>query len=201
MTQQIDVDLYTVEELANALYRKCESLGIEKGTDKTKWREAVVAEKLGHQVHNKISAGKGSKEYGSDAFNEILSRFEEYKTKALVDKELRNLFEEPKGTNGHYAPLVVSGVYNGYNSNYEEASVEYPKKGHYFALFYKEKCVLIIQVDTNHVMKTLNENYDKWVYNGKKGTSNLNTVSINLGSDKHLYTVAYKDYEFFNQKH
>ena len=200
MTQNIDIDSYTVEELANALYRKCESLGIKKGTDKTKWREAVVAEKLGHQVHTRISAGKGSKEYGSDAFNEVLSRFEEYKTKALDDKELRNLLEEPKGKNGSYSPLVVSGVYNGYNSNYEEASVEYSKKGHYFALFYQEKCVLIIQVDTNYVMKTLNENYDKWVYNGKKGTSNLNTVSINLGSDKHLYTVAYKDYEFFNQK-
>lgn len=196
----INIDLYTVEELANALYRKCEFLGIEKGTDKTKWREAVIAEKLGHKVHNKISAGKGSDAYGSDAFNPELSSFEEYKSQILSDKQLRNLLGLPKGKKGEkFAPLSISGVYNGYNSNYEVASVEYAKKGHYFAVFYKEKCVLIIKVNTDHVMKVLNENYNKFVSNGKKGSTNLNTVTVNL-ADTHLHTVAYKDYEFFNQE-
>ena len=54
----IDINQYTVEELANALYRKCQSLEVKKGTDKTKWREIVIAEKLGYIVHSKISAGK-----------------------------------------------------------------------------------------------------------------------------------------------
>ena len=198
--KEIDISEYSVEDLANALYRKCQSLGMEKGTDKTKWREAVIAEKLGHKVHSKISAGKGTEEYGSDAFNPELSSFEEYKSQILDDKELRNLLELPKGKKGKkYAPLTVSGVYNGYNSNYEVASVEYPKKGHYFAVFYEEMCVLIIKVNTDYVMKSLNENYNKFVSNGKKGSTNLNTVTVNL-ANTHLYTIAYKNEEFYDSK-
>ena len=34
----------------------------------------------------------------------------------------------------------------------------------------------------------------------QEGTTNLNSVTINL-SDKHLYEISYKDYEFFNKKH
>jgi hypothetical protein len=196
----IDINQYTVEELANALYRKCQSLEVKKGTDKTKWREIVIAEKLGHIVHSKISAGKGTKEYGSDAFNLELSSYEEYKSKILSDEELRNLLELPKGKKGNtYAPLTVSGVYNGYNSNYEVASVEYPKKGHYFAVFYEELCVLIIKVNTDYVMKSLNDNYNKFISNGKRGSTNLNTVMVNL-ADTHLYTVAYKNEEFYDSK-
>ena len=197
----IDINQYTVEELANALYRKCQSLEVKKGTDKTKWREIVIAEKLGHKVHSKISAGKGTKEYGSDAFNLELSSYEEYKSKILSDEELRNLLELPKGKKGNtYAPLTVSGVYNGYNSNYEVASVEYSKKGHYFAVFYEELCVLIVKVSTDYVMKSLNENYNKFISNGKKGSTNLNTVMLNL-ADTHLYTVSYKNKEFYDSKH
>ena len=196
----IDINQYTVEELANALYRKCQSLEVKKGTDKTKWREIVIAEKLGHIVHNKISAGKGTKEYGSDAFNLELISYEEYKSKILSDEELRNLLELPKGKKGNtYAPLTVSGVYNGYNSNYEVASVEYSKKGHYFAVFYEELCLLIIKVNTDYVMKSLNDNYNKFISNGKKGSTNLNTVMVNL-ADTHLYTVAYKNEEFYDSK-
>lgn len=197
---RIDIDLYSYEELANALYRKCLQDGIDKGTDKTKWREAVVAEKLGHKVHSKISAGKGTAEYGSDAFDPVLRSFNEYKAKMLSDNELRKLLELPKGTKGKvYSPLRVSGVYNGYNSNYEVASVEYPKKGHYYAVFCEEICVLIIKVNTDYVMESLNKNYNKFVSGGKTGSTNLNSVIVNL-ADTHLYTVAYKNEEFYDSQ-
>jgi len=195
----IDTDQYTLEELSSALYRKMEKLGFSKGTDKTKWREPVMAEKLGHTAHAKISAGKGKEEYGSDATTQEKKRAE-YKSKALSESDLNNLLERLYGKKKQrrYAPLTVSGVYNGYNSNYATASVEYAKIEHYFGVFYKEKCVLIIKVNTDYVMNTLNANYEAFI---KKtgGTTNLNTVSVNL-ADTHLYTVAYKDQEFYDSE-
>ena len=194
----IIIDEYSTEELANALYRKMEAEGIAKGTDKTKWREVVTAEKLGHKVHKKISAGHGSDEYGSDALDPIITKYAEYKSKAMVDDQIRNLLEKirfPK-SGKRYVPLTVGGVYNGFNSNYETASVRYANNDHYFSVFYKEICVLIIKVDTNHVMDTLEANYRKYEAKGKKGTSNCNTVKVNLG-DTEIYTVAYKNEEFY----
>lgn len=200
----IDFSQYTIEELANALYLKMEAEGFSKGTDKTKWREPIVAEKLGHKAHAKISSGKGTDGYGSDAFDPSASEFCEYKSQAIEHGQLRNLLQESKtlknGSTKEYVPLSITGVYNGFNSNFEVASVQYAQKSHYFSIFYKEKCVLVIKADTAHVMSVLTANYEKWVAGGKKGTSNLNSVSINL-ADKHLYEIAYKDYEFFNTKH
>ena len=195
----IDIHQYTLEEIANALCRKTEYYGCEKGTDKTKYRELIMAEKLGHTAHAKISAGKGKDEYGSDATTQD-KKFAEYKTKALSNKDLNNLLERAYGKNKQkkYAPLTVSGVYNGYNSNYETASVEYAKIEHYFGVFYKEKCVLIIKVNTDYVMDTLNANYEAFKKKGR-GTTNLNTVSVNL-ADTHLYTVAYKNQEFYDSE-
>ena len=191
----MELSNFSIEELANALYLKCEERGIHKGTDKTKWREAVVADKLGFTTHAKISAGKDSDAYGSDAFAPD-GTAAEFKSKALDESDLKNLFQLPRGNGKTFAPLKVSGVYNGYNSNYETASVAYAEINHYFSLFYKEKCVLIIKVDTNHVMKVLNENYQKFVDKGKKGSTNLNSVIISL-ADTHLYEVAYRDEAFF----
>ncbi len=57
---------------------------------------------------------------------------------------------------------------------------------------------MIIKVNTDYVMDTLNANYEAFM---KKtgGTTNLNTVSVNL-ADTHLYTVAYKDQEFYDSE-
>ena len=193
----IDIDQYTLEDLSSALYRKMEKLGFSKGTDKTKWSEPVIAEKLGHTAHAKISAGKGKDEYGSDATTQDKNHAE-YKSKTLNESDLNNLLERVYGKKkqNQYVPLTVSGVYNGYNSNYETASVEYAKIEHYFGVFYQEKCVLVIKVNTDYVMKTLNANYEAFKKKGS-GTTNLNTVSVNL-ADTHLYTVAYKDQEFYD---
>jgi hypothetical protein len=195
----IDIHQYTLEEIATALYRKMEDIGHPKGTDKTKWREPVMAEKLGHTAHTKISAGKGKDEYGSDATTQE-KKHAEYKSKALSEKDLNNLLERAYGKKKqkNYAPLTISGVYNGYNSNYKTASVEYAKIEHYFGVFYKEKCVLIIKVNTDYVMNTLNANYQAFLKK-KSGTTNLNTVSVNLGNTD-LYTVAYKDQEFYDSE-
>jgi len=46
-----------MESIANKLYIEGKKRGIHKITDKTQWRECVMADNLGHKVHEKISAG------------------------------------------------------------------------------------------------------------------------------------------------
>ena len=87
----INIKDYTLEQLANALYTKMDSLGFSKGTDKSKWREPVMAEKMGHTAHPKISAGKGKSEYGSDATTQ--TGMGEYKSNLLESDNLKNLLE------------------------------------------------------------------------------------------------------------
>ena len=175
---------YTYEQLAHALYLKGESDGYSKVTDKTKWREPVMAEKLGHTAHAKISAGAGSDEYGSDAYDTKNEIYAEYKSQAINDDQVRNLLGQKIGKRTA-APLTVSGVYNG---AYKNSAIEaYTKVDHYFGVFYKEMCVLIVKPKTPVVISQLVANNNK----RKPGaTTNLNTVKINL-ADTHLYDLVY----------
>lgn len=182
---------FTYEELAAALYLKGEGDGYHKVTDKTKWREPVMAEKLNHTAHEKISAGAGKDEYGSDAFDATTGMYAEYKSQAIVDKQLNNLLERKRDSNKRYVPLKVVGVYNG--AYKQEALDAYKEVDHYFGVFYKEQCILIIKPNTDEVMRQLEHNNN----NRKPGkTTNLNSVTIDLGNEM-LYTVAYKNEEFY----
>ena len=183
----IDFENYTYEELSHALYLKGEMDGYHKVTDKTKWRELVMAEKLGHKAHSKISAGAGKDEYGSDAIDPATGRYAEYKSQAINEKELRNLNKIAKGNNGKtFAALTVTGVYNG---AYKQSALDaYAEVDHLFSVFHKEQCRLIIKVNTDEVMRQLTANNA----NRKEGaTTNLNSVRINL-DDTHLYEEVYK---------
>ena len=90
-----------------------------------------------------------------------------------------------------FSPLSISGIYNGAYT--KEAIDKYSKIDHYFGVFYKELCVLIIKVNTKYVIKTLRNGLTK----GGKST-NLNTVRVNLG-DTDLYNVAYKNKDWWCQ--
>lgn len=183
---------FTYEQLAAALYLKGESDGYQKVTDKTKWREPVMAEKLNHVAHEKISAGANKDEYGSDAFDSCAGKFVEYKSQSIVDKELNNLFERSRGKR-KYVPLKVTGVYNG--AYKEEALVAYAEIDHYYGVFYKELCVLIIKPHTEYVIQQLRKNNE----NRKPGkTTNLNNVIIDLANES-LYSVVYKNEEFYTE--
>lgn len=195
---KLDLTQFSYEELANALYRKGKAAGFHKITDKTKWREPVMADKLGHVAFTKISAGKNSDKYGADADNPESGKKAEYKSKALEDPELRNLLKLPKGRKGKtFTALTVSGVYNGaYN---HEAVDRYRDHEHYFGVFYEELCVLVIRVKNVEVDRQLREEIDRRAKSSKKGSTNLNTVSINLDHTS-LYDVSYKNDEWFKQK-
>ena len=186
---------FTYEEIANMLYLKGEKDGYSKITDKSKWHEPVMAEKLGHTAHKKISAGAGSLEYGSDAKDVSNEIYAEYKAKCAVDKDLGQLLGKVKykKTGERYVPFTVPGIYNG---AYKDDAIEkYSKIDHYFGVFYKELCILIIKVNTDYVIETLRNGMLKMT-EGK--TKNLNTVEVNLG-DTHLYEVAYKNKMWWNE--
>jgi len=181
------------EQLAHALYVKGEREGFSKVTDKTKWRENVTAEKLGHIVHKKISAGAGKEEYGSDAYDSSSEIYAEYKSQAMEPKHIKNLLREVRWPKSGtlFAPMVVKGVYNGAYTH--DAIDAYSKCDHYFSVFYKEKCVLIIKVNTDEVISQLRTTLNKRLQNPKNKTTNCNQVHVSLGDTK-KYTVAYKDF-------
>ena len=198
MQNTIDLTQFSFEELANALYRKGKAAGFHKITDKTKWREPVMADKLGHRAFTKISAGKDSDKYGADADNLSTGKKAEYKSKAVEDGELRNLLKLPKGRKGKtFSPLTVGGVYNGAYSH--EAVDRYAEHEHYFGLFYEELCVLIICVKNTEVNRQLREEIDRRAKKAKQGSTNLNTVSICLDRTD-LYDVAYRNDQWFKDK-
>lgn len=194
--EMINIENYSIEDLAHALYIKMENLGYEKGTDKTKWREQVVADLLNHKAHEKISAGKNSEKYGSDAYDSKNDKYSEYKSTALNDKKIKNLLQESKNNKGaKYSPLTIKGVYN--SAYTDEAIEKFVNIDHYFSVFYKEKCILIIKVKTEEVIRQLKRGHEKMLKKG--GTTNCNAVQINL-SDTHLYEVMYKNYSIMEMK-
>lgn len=182
-------DTLSYEELAAALYHKGLSEGFGNVTAANKWREPVMADKLDHVAHKNLSGGAGSAEYGSDAWDETNGIYAEYKTQSINEKEVRNLLElvefTKHGKMKKFAPLTCVGVYNG---AYKEGAIEkYSKIDHYFGVFHKEKCVLIIKPKTEEVIRQLKENLKN---KGDKTYSTLSQVFIRL-SDEHLYDVYY----------
>jgi hypothetical protein len=79
----------------------------------------------------------------------------------------------------------VKGVYNG---AYKQSALDaYANIDHYFGIFHKERCLKIVRVNTDEVIRQLTENNNK----RKVGaTTNCNSVTIKLG-DTHLYEEAY----------
>lgn len=188
------INNFSYEDLAHALYLKGERDGVHKITDKTQWREFVIADKLGHTAFDKISAGKGSDKYGADAY-EADGQTAEYKSKSINDKEVRNLTRQVRNHNTglRFSALKVPGVYNGAYT--QDAIDAYSKHNHYFGVFWKERCVLIIKPTTDYVISTLTENNN----NRKDGaTTNLNSVVVDL-DDVSNYEIAYKDNDWFEE--
>lgn len=190
----IDFEKHTYEELAHALYMKGLEEGFRKITDKTGWRENVIGEKLNHEVYKTISSGCNSDGEGSDAKCNVTGNRAEYKSKALDDKDLNNLFQRSYRKR-NYSPLKISGVYN--NAMKPGALEKYKNIDHYFGCFYQEKCVLIIQVNTKHVIRCLEAAIEKKKA-GNSTTTNLCAATVSL-ADTHLYRVAFKDHEWFKE--
>jgi len=192
----IDYKNYTFEELGHALYMKGHEIGCRKITDKTGWREKVVAEKLGHQVYKTISSGAGTDGEGSDAFDPTSGKRAEYKSQAVERNDFNNLFQKTYNRGGkttNYVALKMKGVYN--NAMKPGAISKYKNIDHYFGLFYRELCIMIIKVDNDFVVDSLNEQ----VYKRRNATStNLCTVSVSLERGD-LYDIVYKNKDWFDK--
>lgn len=190
----MDVENMTLEQLAHALYARMETMGYKKGTDKTKWREVVVADKLGHNAHATISSGTSdnSVNYGSDATT-VDGTKAEYKSMAIEDGQLRNLYEQQKTAKTKYVALTAEALYNGYISNRDTAFPKYLEIEHYIGVFYKEECLAITKVKTDVVMDQLEEAYNKYVARGRKGTTNCARVHVKLGDPETNEIVYWND--------
>lgn len=195
---KIDLTQFTYEELAHALYTKGKKNGYRKITDKTKWREAVIAEKLGHIAFEKISAGKNSDRYGADATNPVSGKKAEYKSQALLDNQISNLLQKVKSAKSgtRYSSLIICGVYNGAYTH--EAVNRYMHHEHYYGVFYEERCLMIIRPKQKIVIDQLRAEIDRREKTRKSRTTNLNTVRIHL-ADKHTYDIAWRDEDWFQQ--
>lgn len=169
---------YSFEQLAHAMFKKGELEGYPNVMAKNKWREVIMADHLGHDVFKKTSSGRKTIGYGADAVS-VDGKTVEYKSSSLsVDQYMRLLDQRP---------ITVSGIYNGAYTL--DSIIEYQNHDHYFGLFFEERCLMILQVDTTHVIDTLFENlYTKSMKVGK--TTNLNTVSIKL-TESSKYEIAY----------
>lgn len=151
--------------------------GISKPLDKSKWREYVVAKKIGHEVHKKASAGALSEQYGSDA-TDTQSVLHEYKSKTLSPRQ-EKLFD-----NGSLN-ATIGMVYNG---AYKEGAIEaYKRVKHKLTLFSETtgKLVAVIEVPTKEVVSQLQanlENMQSQIKAGKKKTTNCNTVYVRFNN-------------------
>jgi hypothetical protein len=198
----LDPDKFSFEDLAHALYVKGKALGFAKVTDKTKWRELVMAEKLGHRAFPRISSGRHTVNYGADADNLESGLKAEYKSQALEDVNLRNLLQLTRGSQAlKYSALVATGVYNGAYTL--EAVQSYRDKEHYFGLFYEELCVLILKIHNNEVEQQLTEGLSRQQQSTQKKTTNLNSVRVRVsntdqGTDQ--YQVVYKNQTWFQSQ-
>ena len=190
----MNVEDMTLEQLARALYVRMETMGYKKGTDKTKWREVVVADILGHNAHATISSGTSdsSVNYGSDATTADGTKAE-YKSMAIEDDQLRNLYQEQKTAKTKYVSLTAVAFYNGYISNRDTAFPKYIDIEHYIGVFYKEECLAITKVKTDVVMDQLENAYNKWVSKGRKGTTNCARVDVKLGDAETNEIVYWND--------
>ena len=172
----IDYKEISYEELAHALYLKGKEDGFSKVTDKTKWREPVIADKLGHRPHSKISAGANSNEYGSDAFDPNKNIYAEYKSSSIKDDDLTTI-RKLLGirTRRNLKEYKIGGIYNG---AYKQSAIDaYLKVDHYFAIFFEERCILIAKIPTDMVISQFTNNNDT----RKPGKStNLSTVTCPL---------------------
>ena len=173
------------EELANALYIKGKEEGYSKVTDKTKWREPVMADKLGHTAHPKISAGAGTNGFGSDAFDPLTNKYAEYKSTAIRDGDetvVRKFLSMPSKKGKILKELTIGGIYNG---AYKQSSIDaYANIDHYFGIFFEERCVLIAKIPTEEVIRQLQNQFDNQI-EGK--TTNLKSVGVPLSQAEIVY--------------
>jgi hypothetical protein len=171
-----DISLEEVIELAT---RVANAKGHRRIFSHYKFREIVTADKLLHQVHQKVSNAEGR---GSDA-TESDGKQAEYKSMADDNCRLYNRYKS--GDKKRKCSITMN--YNGAYS--EEIARSYGKHNHYACLFDEnERITLIVRVNTDFVVQTLiKRNQER-----KPGkTTNFNSVHVDLIKDAHLFEVVY----------
>lgn len=183
LNEIIKANGFSLQEIISAAVIAAKENGQENIFSHYKFREIALAELLGHKAHDKVSNGDGR---GSDA-TEPDGTFAEYKS--IKDNHKILDYYTGKIKNKRKKQLKIGMVYNGAYS--PEKISAYVNVNHYAGIFNElEEPVLVIKVNTEHVIQTLTKNLEK-MKGGK--TTNFNTVSIDLFSeeDKKVYEVIY----------
>ena len=168
----------TFEYYLGKVFELAEERGVEDPLDKSKYREIIAAETLGHNLFTGASGGKyNDATYGADATDENGTKVE-YKSAKVTSTQYKKFLSGK-------LKKKYSMVYNG---AYDHASIErYKNIRHILNLFHKEKMIMSIEVPTDYVIETLTENleYDnRRRDNGEVVTTNCNSVYVQIIENK-----------------
>ena len=159
-----------IQQIHEIAYKE---FGVSNPLDKSKWREMIVAEELGHKLFLNASGGKSNDEtYGADARNVESGKKSEYKT-ATMTKAHYEKFK--KGTLKKQYSLVYNGAYD------HEIIDRYEEIDHYLILFYGGENVCTVKVPVEYVIETLRRNLDAKDARragGETVTTNCNSVTV-----------------------
>ena len=154
-----------------------EKYNIDNPLYKSKYREIIGAERLGHNLFKGASGGKNNDAtYGADAVSS--GRKKEYKTVGLTPKQYGQWL------NGEcsYTPTMI------YNGAYSEENINrYRDTDHIISLFYNEKNLCNVEVPIDHVTTSLFEvlyKKEERRNGGEKVTTNCNAVKVKFINNK-----------------
>tara|TARA_Y100000310_G_scaffold29267_1_gene27741 strand:+ start:705 stop:1250 length:546 start_codon:yes stop_codon:yes gene_type:complete len=160
------------------VFELAEVMGVSDPLDKSKYREVITAEKLGHDLFFGASGGKHNDEtYGADATDSEGTKVE-YKSCKVTKTHYEKFL---KGELNKKYSMVYNGAYSRENID------RYSNIRHILSLFYNEKLLMSIEVPTDHVLESLHEVLDAKNARREKGenvTTNCNSVTVTIRDSK-----------------
>ena len=173
MTKETDFEYHLKK-----VFELAEEMGVSDPLDKSKYREVITANKLGHNLFFGASGGKYNDDtYGADA-TDSEGRKVEYKSCKVSKKDYEKFL---RGELKKKFSMVYNGAYSAENIE------RYRDTRHVLTLFYNEKLLMSIEVPIDHVINSLYEVLERKEIRRAKGervTTNCNSVMVPIVESK-----------------
>ena len=160
------------------VFELAEEKGIPDPLDKSKYRELITAEKLGHNLFSGASGGKyNDATYGADA-TDSEGRKVEYKSCKVSKRDYEKFL---KGELKKKYSMIYNGAYSAENIE------RYRDTRHVLTLFHNEKLLMSIEVPIDHVIDSLYKVLEAKEIRRSKGervTTNCNSVVVPIVESK-----------------
>ena len=167
MTKETDFEYHLKK-----VFELAEEMGVSDPLDKSKYREVITANKLGHNLFFGAAGGKhNDATYGADA-TDSEGRKVEYKSCKVSKKDYEKFL---RGELKKKFSMVYNGAYSAENIE------RYRDTRHVLTLFYNEKLLMSIEVPIDHVIDSLYEVLERKEIRRAKGervTTNCNSVMV-----------------------